>query len=160
MENWAEEIKSILDEKLEGIKEKEIRFYRIDEFKRNTERVDSFSKSCAYCQKQKINISDISRKIDDAVNVPGKTRRTYDRLISSLSKHMQKEHGFYPPYYFSYMYSFLGIVIGLIAGYFLMKLFPHIRIEMFSIGFVAGLLPGYILGSVKDSKIRSGKKLM
>ncbi len=160
MENWAAEITDTIDKKLEGTRDKEIRFYRIDEFKRNITRVGSFSKSCPFCQQQKISISEVVDKIDEAVNVPGKTRREYDRLINRLSKHIQKEHGFYAPYYFSYLYSFFGIVVGLIIGYALIKINQDYWIEMLSVGFIAGLIPCYIWGFIKDKKIRSEKRLM
>jgi hypothetical protein len=160
MKDWAKETREQIDKKLEGEKDKELRFYRIDEFKRNIDRVEDFSKSCPFCFSQKIEISEISDKIDEAVKVPGKSRREYDRLISRLSKHMQKEHGFYAPYYFSYVYSFWGIVAGLLVGFLFSRLFPELWIEMLSFGFVAGILPGYIIGTVKDKKIRSAKKLM
>lgn len=160
MENWATEISKNIDTKLEGTRDKDIRFYRIDEFKRNIVRVGSFSQSCLFCQKEKISISEISNKIDEAVNVPGKSRREYDRLISRLSKHIQKEHGFYTPYYFTYLYSFFGIVAGFIIGFALMKLFPGFYIEMLSIGFIICLLPSYFIGYSKDKKNRSKKRLM
>lgn len=160
MKDWAKETSALIDKKLEGEKDKEIRFYRIDEFKRNIDRVDGFSKSCPFCFSQKTDISEISIKIDEAVKVPGKARRDYDRLISRLAKHMQKEHGFYAPYYFSYVYSFFGIAAGLLVGFIFSKLFPELWIEMLSFGFVAGIIPAYIIGTLKDKKIRSAKKLM
>ncbi len=160
MKNWAEEIIKNIDNKLEGTRDKDIRFFRIDEFKRNISRIDSYSNGCSVCMKEKINISEISDKIDEAVNVPGKTRREFDRLISRLSKHIQKEHGFYAPYYFSYHYSFFGIVAGLIVGFLLMKILPQYSVEMLSVGFAAGLIPAYFFGFIKDKKIRSEKRLM
>ncbi len=160
MENWATKITDTIDKKLEGLRDKEIIFFRIGEFKRNINRVDYFSKSCQFCQKEKISISEISDKIDEALNIPGKTRREYDRLISHLSKHMQKEHNFYTPYYYSYIYSFFGIVVGLIIGYALVQFNAAIWVEMLSIGFAIGLLPAYVLGHIKDKKVRSEKRLM
>ena len=160
MGNWEKELNKIIDTKLESTRDKEIRFFRIDEFKRNIERVGSFSESCTHCQQQKTVIVEVVEKIEEAIHIPGNTRREYDRLIARLSKHIQKEHGFYPPYYFSYLYSFFGIAIGLIIGYILMKIKPELWIEMLSIGFVAGLIPSYIWGSIKDKKIRSEKRLM
>jgi len=160
MQNWATEIIAKIDSKLEGTRDKDIRFYRIDEFKRNITRVDTFSKSCPFCAQQKIFITEVVDKIDEAIHVPGKNRREYDRLISRLSKHIQKEHGFFAPFYFSYRYSFFGIVVGLIIGYFLIKFNPDYWVEMLSIGFIIGLIPSYFLGSIKDNKIRRTKKLM
>ena len=119
MENWAEQINSRIDINLKKSREKDLRFFRIDEFKRNVTRVGEFSASCSICNKTKIDIAESSETITEAVNVPGHARREFDRLISRLSKHMRKEHGFYPPYYYSYTYSFIGIVFGLVIGFIL-----------------------------------------
>jgi len=59
MENWAEEINAKIDVSLEKSREKDLRFFRIDEFKRNITRVDEFSKSCPFCNKHKIDILNI-----------------------------------------------------------------------------------------------------
>lgn len=160
MGKWAEGLNSEIESKLGEAREKDIRFFRIEEFKRNIIRTDDFSGSCSFCKKQKINIVKTTEAIDVAVFVPGKIRREYDRLISRLSKHMQKEHGFYAPYYFSYHYSFFGIIIGLIIGYILKEINPIYPLEMLSIGFALGLIPFYIWGYFKDKKIRSEKRLM
>ena len=160
MKNWSEQLIAELDEKLNGTKQRDMRFFRIDEFKRNVERVGEFSKNCSYCEKEKLNIAEISRKIDEAVQAPGKSRKEYDRLIGRLSSHMQKEHGFYPPFYYSYLFSFLGMVAGVLLGYFLMKIFPQLDWIMLTLGFVDGLFAGYFWGNKKDSGIRMQKKLM
>lgn len=157
---WDEEIRVKLDDKLKDTRERELRFYRIEEFKRNIDRVEAFSGKCPYCKKQKIYISEAVENIDKAINVPGRARRDYDRLISQLSNHMQKEHGFYAPYYYTYLLAFFGMVAGLLLGYLLLKLLPQYNYAMLSLGFVAGLITGYLWGSAKDGKIRADNKLM
>jgi len=94
------------------------------------------------------------------VNVPGQTRREYDRMIGRLSIHMQKEHGFYTPFHFVYLYSFFGMVAGLLLGYLLLKILPQYDWTMLAVGFSVGLISGYIWGNIKDKKIRSENKLM
>jgi hypothetical protein len=160
MESWSAEVNKQIDEKLKDLKDKDFHFFRIAEFKRNITRVDSNSNSCPLCKKEQQNITEAVASIDQAINSPGKKRREYDRLISRLSKHMQKEHGFYAPYYFSYLYSFAGIVCGVIIGYFLMQIDAEIKLELFCLGFAIGFLPAHIFGNLKDKKIRSAKKLM
>jgi hypothetical protein len=160
MGDWSKQVNLRLDEKLTGLKQRDLRFFRIDEFKRNIERVDRFSKNCPACEKEKLNISGIVAKIDEAIQVPGKSRREYDRIISRLSTHMQKVHGFFPPFYFTYLLSFFGMVAGLLLGYLLMIIFPAWDWMMLTLGFVAGLFAGYIWGNRKDGRIRTYKKLM
>lgn len=160
MGNWAEETNQKIDDNLKSAKDKDIRFFRIDEFKRNITRVHEFSTQCGICQKQKININDAPKNINEAVEVPGKTRREYDRLISQLSRHMRKEHGFYPPFYFSYVYAFFGFLGGLIFGFLLSLIFPGLLEVMYSASFVVFIVGTYIAGSIKDGKIRTQKRIM
>lgn len=160
MGTWSEEIIQKIDSKLEGARDKEIRFFRIDEFKRNVARVDDFAATCEFCKNAKKSIEETVDTIDEAIDVPGKKRRAYDRLISRLSSHMQKQHKFYTPYYFSYLYAFFGTVGGLLLGYFLMKLVPADDWEMLSIGFAIGVIAAYIPGYYKDKQIRKEKRLM
>jgi hypothetical protein len=157
---WSEEIKSKMDVNLEKSREKDIRFFRIDEFKRNITRVDDFSTSCPFCQKHKIDINEAVDTIYEAIEVPGRSRREYDRLIGRLAKHMRNEHGFYAPFYFSYLYAFIGILIGLTTGFILYKLLPGYGEALFLICVATGIIVAYIAGSRKDSKIRTAKKIM
>jgi hypothetical protein len=160
MEKWAEKINSQVDTHLEKSREKDLRFFRIDEFKRNVARVEEFSSNCSFCNKTKIDIVEASETIAEAVNVPGKSRREFDRLITRLSKHMRKEHGFYPPYYYSYTYSFLGIAFGLAIGLILYNLIP-LHGEVFLASAVSlGIITSYIAGTRRDNKIRKEKRLM
>ena len=160
MGNWSEELHNKIDEQLSGCRDKDLRFFRIDEFKRNISRVDDFSGNCPECQKVRVNITEAVDTIGKAVNHVGKQRRNYDRLISRLSKHMQKKHGFYAPYYFTYLISFFGVIGGSVLGYLLMQLNADIKLELFLIGISIGLLPTYIWGYLKDKKIRKEKRLM
>ena len=160
MGHWSDEQKNKIDAKLSGVKDKDLRFFRIEEFKRNLIRTDRFSSGCPQCKKEIINISEAVMTIDEAINSVGRKRREYDKLISRLSKHMQKEHGYYTPYYFTYLISFYGIVMGSVIGYFLMQLNVDLKLELFCLGFAIGLLPSYVYGHVKDKKIRKEKRLM
>lgn len=160
MENWADELNLKIDVNLEKSREKDIRFFRIDEFKRNLTRVDEFSKSCSFCLKHKIDISEAIETIREAVEVPGKNRRDFDRLISRLARHMQKEHGFYAPYYFSYLHAFIGILAGLIIGYILFKLYPVNGELLLLASIMVGIITSYITGARKDNNIRKAKKIM
>jgi hypothetical protein len=159
-QSWSSIHLNKIEESLKDVREKDLRFFRIDEFKRNLERVGDFSEKCAQCNKFIIDINEAVEKINETIQIPGKERRSYDKLISRLSRHMQKEHQFYPPYYFSYLFSFFGIVIGLLLGAACMKLWFPANYNAVWIGFSVGVVIAYIWGSVKDKKVRAQKKLM
>jgi hypothetical protein len=157
---WAEQIISKIDVDLVKSREKDIRFFRVEEFKRNITRVDDFSTSCLFCQKNKIDIAGAVGSIHEAIEVPGKSRRNYDRLISRLTMHMQKEHGFYAPYHFSYLYAFIGILAGSVIGFILYRLFSEHGQVLFSASFVIGIITAYFAGARKDNLIRTANKMM
>lgn len=159
-QSWAGIHLNKIEESLKDVREKDLRFFRIDEFKRNLERVGDFADKCAHCNKFIVDINEAVEKIDETVQTPGKERRSYDKLIARLSRHMQKEHRFFPPYYFSYLFSFFGIVIGLLFGAAVMKLWFPANYNAVWIGFSVGVVIAYIWGSVKDKKVRAQKKLM
>lgn len=160
MEDWAAHTIAQLDEKVKNIRQRDIRFFRVEELKRNIERVGPFAKNCPWCEKEKLNITEIVSEMDVAISVPGKSRREYDRLISRLAGHMQKVHGFFTPFYYTYLFSFFGMVAGLLFGYLLLKLFPAHAFAVLSAGFATGLIAGYFWGAKKDGKIREQQKLM
>ena len=160
MKNWADELNQQIDINLQKAREKDLRFFRIDEFKRNIERTDEFSDHCRFCLHQKADILKAVESLEEAVEIPGKKRREYDKFISRLSKHMQKEHGFYPPFYFSYLYAFFGLIAGFCISYVLATLFPVHAETMYLLGFMLGIVGAYFWGSHKDKKVRTLNKIM
>lgn len=160
MEDWATQKIEAVDEKLKDARQSDLRFFRVDEFKRNVERVGKYSGKCPVCTKEQIPINGIVDKIDRAIGTPGKERREYDRLISRLSGHMQKEHGYYTPNYFTYRFSFYGMLLGTLAGFLVMLIDQNNNMAFLSAGFSLGLLIGYLYGNGKDRKVREKKKLM
>lgn len=157
---WEDKINSKIDVNPEKSREKDLMFFWVDEFKRNINRIDDFSGSCSFCQKNKIDVTEQVETISEAIEVPGKSRREYDSLISRLARHMQKEHGFYAPFHFSYLYAFVGILTGSITGFILYKLFPVDGEILFLICLATGIIVAYITGNRKDSQIRTAKKIM
>lgn len=160
MNDWAENIGKEIDNNLNGLKDRDIRFFRIDELKRNIERADRFSDECGDCKRLKTEISETAPHIREAVEFPGKERRRLDKLVSSLLAHMRKTHGFFPPWYHNYLWSFWGIVAGIALGAIFYIIIPGKRIEIPAFCFAAGLLIGQLIGGSKDRKIRREKKLM
>ncbi len=160
MKNWSASIKETIDTNLKGANPKDIRFFRVDEFKRNCERIEAFSPECPACYDFIENIKVAADNIHESVQLPGKTRRDFDKLTQKLASHLRKQHGFYPPFFFVSTYSFIGITAGVFLGFFALKFFPSPSYIPLIITVAIGLIAGYFSGSRKDNKIRRSKKLM
>jgi hypothetical protein len=73
-----------MEQSLDGIRDKDLRFFRTDELKRNISRVAHFSASCVECRKSRLSVEAALAHLNEAVNVPGPYRRELDRLIIQL----------------------------------------------------------------------------
>ncbi len=152
MAKWVNEAISRTDEKLEGISPYNRFLFRIEEFRKQIGRTAVFAKTCNECKNNKAAIDEIILKLDEAVKVPGNTRREYDRLLSHLSRHMMKEHKIFPPNYFRNLYSFFGLSAGLAAGFILYFSVSSLNWEMLASSMVIGSAIGYFTGIAKDKK--------
>ncbi|MGE0020972.1 MAG: hypothetical protein AB7S72_14965 [Draconibacterium sp.] len=160
MKKWHEEIIAEIDIQIEKSKEKDIRFFRVEEFSRNVVRVDEFSANCDFCKNQKNIIEEVLPELQEAVEIPGQSRRKFDRLSGDIATHMRKKHGFYPPYFHLYIYLFAGISAGLLVGLMLFLLITPKNENFIYAGFMVGILSGYFSGNIKDRKVREAKKIL
>jgi hypothetical protein len=160
MESWADTVLKDMELRLTGTREKDMRFFRIDELRRNIRRIDEFAHNCDICRQFKGETNASMLHVNEAVNVPGQYRRELDRLVARLARHMLKDHQFYPPWHFNYLYSFYGIAAGSLAGFLVVIAIPSRPWELMAAGFVTGIIVGQLLGGSKDRKIRGDERLM
>jgi hypothetical protein len=160
MEKWEDSVLKSMNESLTGTREKDLRFFRIEELQRNISRAGEFSAHCAHCRHFKSEIQTTIAHVSEAVNVPGQYRKELDRLISRLSRHMMKSHGFFPPYHYTYLYSFYGMLAGALLGFMALVVTPGSRWELMIAGVTALLIAGQVMGAKKDRAVRSAMKLM
>jgi hypothetical protein len=144
-----------------GSREKDLRFLRVEEYFRMIDRSDAFSATCQTCKNHLSETEIMNSTIRRVIDHPGNERRQYDRLIDEMSKHQRKEHGFYPPFYFNYLYSFYGIVGGTAAGAVVWLPFSSLSVWYFLVPAISfGLLAGQLIGGKKDARIRANNKIL
>lgn len=161
MSKWSQQTIADIQQELEGARESDLRFFRIAEYLRMVKRVDDFSGNCPRCSQYKAEIEQQVKTIDSAINNTGKDRRNYDRHIDQLAKHMKKEHGFYPPYFYTYSLSFFYTLIAIVIGFLASLMFPSTDRWFFVIpAFIIGLLAGQLVGGRKDAKVRANNKIL
>jgi hypothetical protein len=161
MEQWNQKIAGQIQQELKGVKDRDLRFFRIAEYLRMVKRVDDFSDECQQCKQFQTEIERETRTIRLAVTETGKERRNYDRHIDQLARHMKKVHGFYPPYYYTYSLTFFYTLIAAVLGLLISIPFQSIDRWFFIVpGIIVGLMAGQLIGNRKDSKIRSNNKLL
>jgi len=161
MSDWYNQYEKNIFSSLKDEKNRDIRFFRIEEMLRMAERTDKFAPLCKKCQSFKKRLNEDSMYIKKAVKYPGKERKELDKLQIEMSAHMKKIHGFYPPYYFSYLYSAIGILIFMAITFIMYLIFPSLSLlNIMAVAFASGVIVGQILGHKKDNKIKKEGKIL
>lgn len=161
MSDWYPEFEKDIIQKLKGVKDRDLRFFRVEEFLRMAERADNFAPNCRECYSFRLEIEKQKAAIVKAVTVPGKERRDFDRLQTKMSAHMKRTHGFYPPFYFTYLHSLIW-TLGMVTIAFLVSfLFADAEMWMFlAPAFAVGVVVGQVIGGKKDRHIRDAEKIL
>ncbi len=160
MEKQAVKIVNEIELRLRGCREKDLRFFRIDEYIRNIRRLDEFEETCEGCRALQKETEASLVYIRKAVDSPGKNRAALDRLMAKLARHMTRHHHFFPPYYHKYLHSALGLAIGSLAGVLVVLSIPGNPWEFVMAGALVGIIAGQVTGGSKDRVIRAENRLM
>ncbi|WP_163716555.1 hypothetical protein [Mangrovibacterium lignilyticum] len=159
MENWYPGFEKEVVSQLKGSNERDLRFFRIEEYLRNGERVDENAGKCRECYSFRNEMEQMKDEVATAVNHPGKERRKLDKLQSRMNDHMRKEHGFFPPYYHTYMQSVIWTVGCMLVAFLLTLIFPGPeKVVFYSPAFAIGVVTGQVIGGKRDRKVREDKK--
>jgi len=161
MSDWYHKYEEKVFNLLKNEKNRDIRFFRIEEMLRMAERADKYSLTCKECLSLKNRLDQGEASLKKAVQYPGEERKKLDNLQTEMASHMKKIHGFYPPYYFSYLYSTIGILLFMVIAFIFYLFFPSFSLwNILSVAFSAGVIIGQITGHKKDNHIkREGKML-
>lgn len=148
-------------EQLNGARPSDLRFFRIEEYFRNAERVDALAESCAACRAFRDQIDQTADQVVKAVSTPGAERRQLDDLQTRVNDHLRKAHGFFPPHYHTYMQSVYWTVGLMVVAFLLTFVFSGLDKAIFySPAFAFGVITGQIIGGKKDRKIRESGKIL
>ncbi len=159
MSKWYLNFENNLLENIKDCKGNDLRFFRIEEYLRNAERIDTMAEHCAECASIRSKIDAESNNIKKAINEPGKERKALDTIQGELVDHLKKEHGFYPPMYHTYMQSIYWLVGFMVLAFICVQLFKSIpSIIFYSPAFIIGVTIGQIKGSRMDKKIIKNNK--
>ncbi|MFV0553883.1 MAG: hypothetical protein ACK5LR_04180 [Mangrovibacterium sp.] len=148
-------------EQIKDCKGSDLRFFRIEEYLRNAERIDLLAEECPSCANIRKQMEAEVGNLKEAVEQPGKSRKKLDEIQDQLVNHLRKSHGYYPPMYHTYMQSIYWLMGFMLAAFIIVKLFATFNpIAIYSPAFVIGVVIGQVRGSKKDREIqKTGKQL-
>ncbi|MFV0365025.1 MAG: hypothetical protein ACK5JS_00765 [Mangrovibacterium sp.] len=159
MNNWYPDFESRVLEQIKDSKGSDLRFFRIEEYLRNAERIDIMADDCPSCAKLREKMEQQAPNIKQAIDEPGAHRRALDDIQAELNQHLKKAHGFYPPMYHTYMQSIYWLLGFMFAALLAVKIFPRVpSIAFYSPAFVIGVVIGQIKGGKMDRLITKNNK--
>lgn len=123
------------------------------------EETDKRKDECEQCKKYGAALPDMIEQLpqlDDTY-----VRGNYEKKFNEMRKHFHKKHGFVAPSYYSSCYTLIGLLCFPAISLLLMYVFPGKILPRFLIlSVVIGMLVGYLVGSVKDMKMRKSDRLI
>jgi len=153
-DTWYLNIVKTVEEQKKNISERDQGFFHISRFLKAAKISEQLSDKCEQCRENMSIISIISKTLSDDINMPGKTRRGFERNLESILKHLTRGHRYYPKRYFISLYTFFGILIGCLSGFLIMTILAKDLIMIgLLIGFAGGVIGGRIIGNKKDKII-------
>lgn len=159
MNDWYNSFENQVLESIKDCKGSDLRFFRIEEYLRNAERIDRMASSCKTCTAIRGKMQNEVASIKQAIDEPGKARKTLDNIQDELINHLKKEHGFYPPMYHTYMQSIYWLIGVMTLAFVCTKIFPNIpTVACYSPAFIIGVAIGQIRGSKMDRQVSESNK--
>ncbi len=148
---WYNKIQLQVEEKMENLHKKDFKFYRVDSFLSLAQKVDELSSNCVECKMLKHKIENTTNNLDTLLSGEIALRKEYELKLDEIEKHIRKIHNIYPKQYFLYLYTFVGVIAGLLLGFFASKIINIVEIKAGLIfGFTIGLIVGRVWGHYKE----------
>jgi len=122
LSDWYNEIARQISVYKDSLDKKDYKKYKLDLLMRLAGRIDSFSAICGECQMFKQDISRLSQDINYSMQVSGTIRmsgderKSYNRTINTITKHLQKQHKLVTEGYYTGIGSAIGTGIGVAIG--------------------------------------------
>jgi len=160
MENssWLSDLLIKLEHNRESLSLKDDRFLQINLFNNLITKIDNYSDTCEKCKNYKIDIENYIENLK-AISISTQKQKDYEKFLTELKLHLEKEHKIYPARYFNSIFSFAGMLtgaaIGALTGYLIN---PKFLWSGILIGWTTGLLMGKIIGIKKDKKLQQQNK--
>jgi len=146
---WYEDIAKIIGSYQVSLSQKEQKKYKLDWLLRLAGRVDEFSLGCGQCQVFQQEITDFARGLGNLVQMPkqvtDKENKRYKKTISTITKHLQKQHKLVTKGHYLGICMAIGSGIGvaLSAG-----------LDKAGVGMPIGIAIGVAIGSALDAKAK------
>ncbi len=137
---------------------RDYRFYQIEKLKKIAQLIEQ-QNSCAVCKDLRLELEQIVDEMNRLINQSGTNRSEYENRVEALVQHLNKQHGVYRMYHFTYRYSTYAVLIAIAIGLLLsFAIYQQFEGMLFLVSIALGILVGNILGAKKDNICRNEKR--
>lgn len=157
--NYRGKIKALIE--IHDIAYKDYSFFMLPRLLVFAEKLEGFSGECDDCKQFMKTLEDQVKILPHIVSDNVAYRKSYEKSLDEISKHLRKKHKLVPSSLFVSLYSFLGIIFGTIAGIAISIVFKDNLINNIifaSIGI--GVIIGYVWGVIKDYTYKKRKMVL
>ncbi len=158
---WVISIERKIDEQVENLYKRDVKFFHVDTMLKIADKVDRFSETDSNCQIHKETIEELVENLPEYLNNSISKRREYEQKLTKIQDYLTKEHGIRLPRYFLSLYSLIGTALGVFLGVGVMYFINTNSLQFGAFGgFIIGLIVGRVMGNQKEKELEvAGKHL-
>ncbi len=159
IKKWSDQMAEKIDDNANRyLSVRDYRFYQIEKLKKIARLIEQ-QKDCSLCENLKQELEQIVDEMNRLINQSGTNRSEYENRVEALVEHLNKQHGVYRMYHFTYRYSTYAVLIAIVIGFLLsFAIYQQLEGMLFLVSIALGILAGNILGAKKDSICRKEKR--
>jgi len=151
----AKEVIQILNAKLEEVPKAEVRSMGLEVLPRLIDVLHHQKEVCPECRKLH---DDGVKHIENILALFGQDlaiQKTFENWVSETQSHLKNQHGMVAKGRTAAAYIFFGISVGVVTGIVIMYLTENENILGGAVlGWVCGMLIGWSVGKIKESKLQ------
>ena len=150
--NWYNRIIKKISSYKDTLSKKDYKKYKLDLLMRVARRVDGFSAYCGQCQLFQQDITGLTTELGLLTQMPSKEGvKSYSKKISSMVKHLQKQHKLVSEGHYMGIGAGMGVAIGTALG---------AAMDNTGAGTGIGTTIGIAVGSYLDNKAKKEDRII
>jgi hypothetical protein len=149
-----------LEKKAEKLPRMQARFSNFEVLPRLGKMLETKAADCSECRAYWQNLQKSTEKLDEFFDDGNTYSREFEDLVSEINIHLRSFHHTRPKGYMLSVYVLVGMLVGVSVAALVSFFFYRESVKgIVILGWLLGVMVGWFLGKVKETKMRKSNQL-